>query len=292
MLYSMTGFGRSEQICGNRKASVEIRAVNHRYLDLNLKLPRKLGSYEASVRKLIQENCIRGKVDVSLMYEDKNFSADAIELNTQIVQAYLDHFETLERDLGVKNDVTASTLARMPEVFTIKESREDDPEVWELIQGTVLEALGAFKNAKAAEGEAIRKDLLGKLDVMLENVARIEERYPEIIKEYRERLQAKLAEVKADTTVDDSRLAAELVIYSDKLCTDEETVRLRSHILAMKKTLEKGGEAGRRLDFIAQEMNREANTILSKANDLRTSEIGIALKTDIEKIREQVQNIE
>ena len=292
MLYSMTGFGRSEMSEEGRRVSVEIRSVNHRYLDLNLKVPRKLSNYEANIRKLIQENCVRGKVDVSVTFQDTSEEAGNLELNIELAAAYLKHFETLEKELGIKNDACASTFARIPDVFTIRDEKNDDPALEAFLEKALMEALDAFRSAKASEGEALKTDLLKKLDVMLENVDQVEKRYPEIIKEYRERLEAKLAEVKADTSIDENRLAAELVIYSDKLCTDEETVRLKNHILTMKKTLTDGGQAGRRLDFIAQEMNREANTILSKANDLRTSELGIALKTDIEKVREQVQNVE
>ena len=201
-------------------------------------------------------------------------------------------FRSMAEDLGLENDVRVSTLMRMPEVFTMETPETDEEALYNTLAAAVEKAAEAFQLSRQKEGEALKEDLLAKLSGMAENVRMVEERYPAIIKEYEDRLRQKLADTLADTRIDESVLATELVVFSDRLCTDEETVRLANHIDTMAKELKKGGAVGRKLDFVAQEMNREANTILSKSNDLRTSEIGISLKTEIEKIREQIQNLE
>ncbi len=294
MLKSMTGFGRYEKSENGKKIAVEIKSVNHRYLDLNIRMPRKFNSLEADIRNTLKKHMIRGKVDVSISYEDSHNTAQGLKYNKEVAQTYLDYFKQMEADFSLRADspVTAPVLARFPEVITMEDISEDEESLWAFLQEALDAAGERFEAARAKEGAALQKDLLEKLDQMLENVDLVEERYPEILAEYEAKLRAKLEELLDNTQMDESRLAAEMVIFADKLCTDEESVRLRNHVVTMKQVLTEGGEVGRKLDFMAQEMNREANTILSKANDFRTSEIGIALKTTIEKIREQIQNIE
>ena len=292
MITSMTGFGRCEAHRDGRKITVEIKSVNHRFLDMNIKMPRRYNRFDSEIRKTLKNYMVRGKVDVSIQVVDEALAAEGLKFNKPLAEAYLHYLNQMEDELGVTNDITASRLASFPDIFMHDEPEEDEEELLAQIKEAVSGAGESFKAERIREGEALKKDLLEKLEELRANVQLVKERYPQIIEEYKNRLLEKLAEVKADTTIDDSRLAAELVIYSDKLCTDEETVRLENHIDAVKKTLEGDGEVGRRLDFLAQEMNREANTILSKANDLRTSEIGVELKTCIEKIREQIQNLE
>lgn len=292
MITSMTGFGRSEVVKDQKKITVEIKSVNHRYLDIGLHMPRRLNLFDSEIRRLLQQYMKRGKVDVNISFRDEGPAEAGLKYNAGLAAMYAGYIKEIGSEFGADTDFTAIQLARFPDVLTMEDPETDEEELLVLVEKAVSEAAQALVKARQTEGEALKEDLLKKLDVLYENAVHVEERYPQIIEEYRSKLLAKLAEVKADTSVDDSRLAAELVLYSDRLCTDEETVRLKNHIAAMQQTLEKGGEAGRKLDFMAQEMNREANTILSKANDFRTSELGIALKTDIEKIREQIQNIE
>lgn len=294
MIKSMTGFGRYEKAENGKKVAVEIKSVNHRYLDMNIRMPRKFNSLEAEIRNTLKNYMIRGKVDVSISYEDKHNAALGLKYNKDLAEAYLSYFKEMEADFGLKSDsqITSYSLARFPEVMSMEDISEDDESLWEFIKEAIEKAGEKFEETKVREGTALKEDLIDKLDFMLKNIDLVEERYPQIIAEYEAKLRTKLDELLENTQIDESRIAAEMVIFSDKLCTDEEIVRLRNHVVTMKQVLISGGEAGRRLDFMAQEMNREANTILSKANDFRTSEIGIDLKTTIEKIREQIQNIE
>lgn len=292
MIISMTGFGRAETSENGHTLTAEIRSVNHRYLDISLHMPRRFNKFEAVIRKILQEYLKRGKIDVNLSYKNEGLSDTSLHYNADFAKQYVHYFNQMHDEFGIENDLTVSKLAALPDVFTLEESETNEEELLRITERALREAAEQLRAARQTEGEALKNDIIGKLDVLYKDAELVEERYPQIIEEYRARLLEKLAEVKADTTIDDARLAAELVIYSDRLCTDEETVRLKNHIMTMKQTLLDGGETGRRLDFIAQEMNREANTILSKANDLKTSNIGIEMKTNIEKIREQIQNIE
>lgn len=292
MIISMTGFGRAETCRDGHNITVEIRSVNHRYLDISLHMPRIFTKFESDVRKILQRYLIRGKVDVNISYKVEGLSNTALHYNADFARQYIQYFEQMKEEFGIENDMTVSVMSKLPDVFTLEETPVDEEMVWDQIRETLENAAEKIRCAREAEGETLKQDILAKLDILWKDAGLVEERYPQIIEEYRSRLLAKLSEIKSDTTIDDARLASELVLYSDKLCTDEETVRLKSHIQTMQKALTEGGEVGRRLDFIAQEMNREANTILSKANDLKTSNIGIEMKTCIEKIREQIQNIE
>lgn len=292
MIKSMTGFGRAEVMEGNRKFTVEMKSVNHRYLDINIKMPKKISFFESAVRNLLKEYIQRGKVDVFITYEDYNEDNFSLKYNEEAAKEYLGYLQKMSETFGLENDVKVSTLSRYPEVLTLEEQSVDEKELWAVLEKALRAASHQFVESRITEGENLQKDLIGKLDTMLTYVDFIEERSPQILKEYRARLEAKVAELLADTQLDENRIAAEVTIFADKICVDEETVRLRSHVEATKNTLSEGGSVGRKLDFIAQEMNREANTILSKANDLAISDTGINLKTDIEKVREQIQNIE
>ncbi len=292
MIKSMTGFGRSEICDGNRKFTVEIKSVNHRYLDLNIKMPKKLNSFESAVRSLLKEYMERGKVDVYVSYEDNTDADFSLKYNEEIAACYLSYLNQMAEKFGLENDVKVVSLSRYPEVFTMEEQRVDEEELWIPLEKAVRGACEEFARSRIAEGERLKDDLIGKLDGMLAYVDFIESRSPVIIGEYRSRLEEKVRELLADRQLDDGRIATEVTIFADKICVDEETVRLRSHIEGTKDVLLGGGSVGRKLDFIAQEMNREANTILSKTTDLQISDTGINLKTDIEKVREQIQNIE
>lgn len=292
MIKSMTGFGRAEVQDSERKFTVEIKSVNHRYLDFNIRMPKKLVFFENAIRGILKEYMQRGKVDVFISYEDYTPSNVVLQYKKDIAAQYLTYFRQMAEDFGLKDDVTVTQLGRCPEVFTMEEGSVDEEEIWELLEKALRSAGEQFSHARQMEGEHLRNDLYLKLDDMTEKVTQVEVRSPEIIREYRARLEEKLKEVLADTQLEENRIAAEVVIFADKICTDEETVRLKSHVEHMRKVLQEGSGIGRKLDFIAQEMNREANTILSKANDLETSNLAIDLKTEIEKIREQIQNIE
>ena len=292
MIKSMTGFGRCEHVQGNRKFTVEIKAVNHRYFDVNIKMPKKFNFFESAIRSVMKEYIQRGKVDVFITCEDDTENNFSLKYNENIAGEYLKYYRQMAQQFNLKDDVTVSRLGSCPEVFSMEEQMVDEDEIWALLETALRGALKQFVETRTREGENLKNDLIGKLDGMLLDVDAVEERYPQVLEEYRSRLREKVDSLLADSQMDESRLAAEVILYADKICTDEETVRLRSHIEGMKAELIQGGSIGRKLDFIAQEMNREANTILSKANDLQTSNLAINLKTEIEKVREQIQNIE
>lgn len=293
MIKSMTGFGRCEVQDESRKFTVEMKSVNHRYLDANIRMPKKLNFFETAIRSLLKQSVQRGKVDIFITYEDLSEQQVSLKYNEVLAAEYLSYFEKMQEKFSLENDIRVSTLSRYPEVLTMEEQAVDEEELWKGLKKALDGAICQFVETRTSEGEHLREDLIEKLDNMLKLVGCIEERSPQIIAEYRDKLETKVKELLADTQIEDSRIAAEVVIFADKICTDEEVVRLRSHIVHMKDTLVSDDSGiGRKLDFIAQEMNREANTILSKANDLEISNIGIELKTEIEKVREQIQNIE
>lgn len=292
MIKSMTGFGRCEVTEQEHKFTVEVKSVNHRYLDVNIRLPRKLGFLENAVRTVLKAYIQRGKVDVYISHEAYAEEKFALKYNAEIAQAYLNHLRHMAEAFGLENDVSAVSLSRYPEVFTMEEQEMDEQELWGVLERALRGACESFVESRIAEGASLAADLAGKLDALRGYVDYMEARAPEILSEYRKRLEEKVMELFSDRQVDESRIAMEVTLFADKICVDEETVRLRSHVDAMTAALREGGSIGRKLDFIAQEMNREANTILSKTTDLSISNVGINLKTDIEKIREQIQNIE
>lgn len=292
MIKSMTGFGRCEAVTDECKISVEIKAVNHRYLDLSIKMPKKFNYFEAAMRTLLKDYIQRGKVDVFITYEDYTEDQVSLKYNSTLAAEYMKNFEKMAEQFGLEDDVTVSMLSRCPEVLTMEQVPEDEEHMWAMLQEVLKGAAENFVETRLREGENLKNDLIGKLDHMLSMVDFIEERSPKILEEYRQRLGDKVRELLQNSTIDESRILTEVTVFADKICVDEETVRLRSHIEGMKKELLAGGSVGRKLDFIAQEMNREANTILSKSTDLEISDRAILLKTEVEKVREQIQNIE
>ena len=292
MIKSMTGFGRCEIQKDSRKFTVELKSVNHRYLDVNIRMPKKLNFFETAIRSLLKSYANRGKVDIFITYEDLSQAQVSVKYNAALAGEYLKYLKQMEEEFGLENDVRVSTLSRYPEVFTMEEQSEDEEELWNGLKEALEGAFTQFVETRQTEGENLKKDILSKLDLLSEKIGFIEERSPQIVAEYRAKLEDKMKELLADSQIEEGRIAAEVILFADKICTDEEVVRLKSHISHMRNTLEEQDEIGRKLDFIAQEMNREANTILSKANDIEVSDRAISLKTEIEKIREQIQNIE
>ena len=292
MIKSMTGFGRCEFTDEKRKFTVELKSVNHRYLDVNIKMPKKLNFFESSIRALLKEYIERGKVDVYITYEDYTEDNYALKYNSALAAQYLDYLNRMAEEFGLENDIRVSNLSRYPDVLVMEEQDVDEKELWDGLERALRGACEQFVASRIKEGENLKIDLIDKLDHMISYIDFIEKRSPLIMEEYRKRLEDKIKEILGDRQMDDGRIATEVTIYADKVCVDEETVRLRSHINTTKDTLLEGGSIGRKLDFIAQEMNREANTILSKANNIEISDTGINLKTSIEKVREQIQNIE
>ena len=291
-LKSMTGFGRSEISTADYRISVELKSVNSRFLDLNIKMPKKFNALEANIRNTLKQFIARGKVDLYITYELYSEGDRSLRLNLELAREYLDSVNKISDVLKINNSVNAEKLAEMPEVLVLSEDSEDDDELWNRLKPALEGALKNFVATRILEGENLRKDLIMKLEEMESIVNRIDARSPEIVSAYEKKLREKITELLRSAGVDESRLVQEVTIYADKICTDEERVRLHSHISNMKKKLMDGGPVGRELDFLAQEMNREANTTLSKANDLIVSEDAIGLKTIIEKIREQIQNLE
>ena len=292
MIRSMTGFGRCVTEDEKRRFIVEVKSVNHRYLDLNVKMPRKLYAFESAIRNVTGKMVQRGKVDMFVTLENKACGDNSIRYNREVAEEYFGFLKEMKEEFGLEDDIRLSNLSRYPEVFTLEEAREDDEEIWSLLEKAVTGALEQFSESREKEGEHLKADLISKLEGMKQMVAQVEEHAPEVIKEYQEKLFAKVREMLSDSNIDENRILMETAVFADRVCVDEETVRLKSHIDHMISELENGGAVGRKLDFLAQEMNREANTTLSKSNDLKITGVAIELKTEIEKIREQVQNLE
>jgi len=292
MLRSMTGFGRYELTEKQFKISVEMKSVNHRYLDLSIKMPKRFNCFESAIRNQMKQDVQRGKVDMYISFEDYSEDRVTLKFNRSLAEEYMGYFKEMEETYHIPNDVTVSKLASCPEVFMMEQAEKDEEELWHVISDAISKATANFIMARELEGEHLRDDLLGKLAHLLELVSKVEERSPEIVREYRGRLYEKLSEVLENTAIDENRIMAEAALFADKICVDEEIVRLKTHVKHMRDALAGGGSIGRKLDFLAQEMNREANTTLSKANDVLLADIAIDMKTEIEKIREQIQNIE
>ena len=292
MIKSMTGFGRYEYVDNGIRFNVEIKSVNHRYLELNIKLPKKLNFFEPEIRNYIKKYASRGKIDMFITYEDMNGGTEEVGYNDELARQYISRFKEIGEKYAIKNDVTTTTLLRCQDVFVMEDKKLDEEQLWNGLRPAIDGAAERFVDTRITEGENLREDLLSKLDSMNKMVEYIESRAPEIVAEYRKKIEDKVSELLENAQIDQSRIAAETVIFADKICVDEETVRLKSHISTMADSLKNGGVVGRKLDFIAQEMNREANTILSKTTDLDITNHAIDLKTEIEKVREQIQNIE
>ena len=293
MIRSMTGFGHGEVSNDkNQKVTVEMKSVNHRYCDISLKLPKKLAMFEANIRNIMKEYASRGKIDIYVSYEDLSETAVSLHYNQAMAEEYIQVFKKMQEDFNIETKITAEALAKYPEVVTIEEVQQDEEVWWELLEAALRQAAEKFVETRTIEGANLKRDLLGKLDQMAADVAFIEERSPQIIAEYRSKLEEKVKEFLEDSTIEENRIAAEVTLYADKIAVDEEIVRLQSHISSMTDVLESDESIGRKLDFMAQEMNREANTILSKSSDVDLADHAIELKTNVEKVREQIQNIE
>ena len=289
---SMTGFGRCEIVDEDRKIVVEMKAVNHRYSDISIRMPKKLNFFENTIRNYLKRYIQRGNVDVFIFYEDYTKRNVCVKYNKELAAEYMNHLRSMAEEFHLDNDIRVSTLSKYPEVLMMEEQGVDEQALWKDMEQVLKGAAKAFVESRLREGELLKEDILKKLNLMSCHVQFIKERSPEILAEYKRKLEEKVRELLNNEKIDEARILTEITIFADKICIDEEIVRLESHIDTMKKELIEGGGVGRKLDFMAQEMNREANTILSKANDLEVSNRAIDLKTEIEKIREQVQNIE
>lgn len=292
MIKSMTGYGRAAETRNGREISVEIRSVNNRYLDCNIKLPRLYSFAEEAVKQAVKASISRGKVDVYISIANSGTSAVEISLNRPVLEGYLAAMRTIVTDYGVKDDISVSTLTRMPDLFLVEKADTDEEQVTEDLVAVVNSALAAFDAMRTREGEALEADLRSRSATILSLTEKVEARSPITLAEYRARLTAKMQEVLENQNIDESRILAEAAIYADKIAVDEETVRLRSHLSQLDGMLTGGGAIGRKLDFLLQEMNREANTIGSKGNDLEQARTVVEIKAELEKIREQTQNIE
>ena len=285
MIKSMTGFGRYEFASAERKITVEMKSVNHRYSEISIRMPKKLNMFETGIRNVLKQYISRGKVDMFITYEDESEGKACVRYNEEIAAEYLGYLKKIGETFGLENDIRVSTLSKYPEVLVLEEQAQNEDDIWNDIETAVRGCAEKFVQTRIDEGNHLKEDIIQKLHGILAMVDKVEERSPQIVAEYREKLRNKVEELLGDTKLDESVLATEITIFA-------ETVRLRAHVNNMIKTLDSGENIGRKLDFIAQEMNREANTTLSKANDMELSNIAIDLKTEIEKIREQIQNIE
>jgi uncharacterized protein (TIGR00255 family) len=288
----MTGYGRAQATLHGREITVELRSVNNRYLDCNVKLPRMFSFAEESVKQCVKKSITRGKTDVFITVNTEEAENVKISLNRPAIEGYLTALRTIAEEYGVKDDISVSSLTRFPEVFVVEKQDEDEEQVCADILSVVEQALEKYDQMRETEGAALEADLRSRAATILGLVERVEARSPETVAEYRARLTARMNEVLGSTTIDESRILTEAAIYADKVAVDEETVRLRSHLNQMDQMLTNGGAVGRKLDFLMQEMNREANTIGSKCNDVQLAGVVVEIKAELEKIREQIQNIE
>lgn len=291
MVCSMTGFGRSEYLDDEKKIIIEIKSVNHRYCDISVKLPRTISRFEPEIRKRLKLYAERGKIDVFITYQNLKTS-ETVKYNKEIAGEYMNYLRQIGEDFGIEEDIKPTVLARFPDVFSLEENYSAEDEEYTDIQKVLDEAGKMFLESRQKEGENLAKDLLDKMDEIETLVDRIETLAPQIVEEYREKLTAKVQDILENRDIDETRIVQEVVIYADRVAVDEELVRLRSHIQAVRDILSEDKAVGRKLDFIVQEMNREANTTLSKSDTKEVTDIGIDLKTLIEKVREQVQNLE
>ena len=292
MVRSMTGYGKGFAENSDARVTIEMKSVNHRYLDLNIKLPKKLNFLESQIRNKIAESIFRGKVDVYITLNEHADASYKVSVNEAMAKSYFESISSMASNLGIENDMRASSIVRLPDVIEIEEVDSDEDSLKELVVLALDDAIAQFVDARIAEGARLEDDLIKKMDEMLSLVDELEKRSPMIIQEYKAKLTAKIHELLEDNKIDESRIAQEVTIYADKICIDEEMVRLKSHVAETRSVFELDKEVGRKLDFLAQELNREANTILSKSTDATIADLGITLKTLIEKVREQIQNIE
>ena len=292
MIRSMTGFGHGESSSDDKRITIEIKAVNHRYLDLNIKTPRGFDKFEGLIRKYLTSRLDRGKIDVFVNFEENADSQYEILYNRHIAKMYYDKIQEMAKDFNLDGSISASSLSRYNEVLELHEVEESTEEIEKLLLKALEISCDEFILNRENEGERLKEDLLSKLDNLSKDVDFIEKKSPEIVNEYKNKLREKIADLLEDNSIDENRIAMEVTIFADKICVDEEIVRLKSHIDEVKSALTSNEPVGRKLDFVAQELNREANTILSKSTNVDVANTGIDMKTVIEKIREQIQNIE
>ena len=292
MIKSMTGYGRAVATVNGREFTVELRSVNNRYLDCTVKLPRSLSFAEDAVKQAVKASVSRGKVDVFISLKSESADDTTITLNKAILEGYLTAMRQMVADFEIKDDISVSTVARLPEVFSVEKPQVDEEQLMQDLMSVVQQALAGYDAMRCAEGQALDADLRSRGETILAFVAQVEQGNAQTVIDYRTRLEAKLREVLSSTNIDESRILTEAAIFADKVAVDEETVRLRSHLAQMNEMLTTGGAVGRKLDFLLQEMNREANTIGSKCTDVRLARIVVDIKAELEKIREQTQNVE
>ena len=292
MIKSMTGYGRAVESVNGREFTVELRSVNNRYLDCSVRLPRILSFAEDAVKQAVKQSVSRGKVDVFISVHTEGGEETQVSLNATVLEGYLTAMRRMVTEFGVADDISVSTLSRLPEVFSIEKPEVDEEQLLADMMGVVTKALEGYDAMRTTEGQALDRDLRSRGQTILELVAQVEQGNAQTVVDYRARLEAKLQEVLANTAIDESRILTEAAIFADKVAVDEETVRLRSHLEQMNTMLTGGGAVGRKLDFLLQEMNREANTIVSKCTDVKLARIVVDIKAELEKIREQTQNIE
>ena len=292
LVKSMTGYGRCVETVGGREFTVELRSVNNRYLDCTVKLPRVLSFAEDAVKQAVKNAISRGKVDVFVSMRAEGVSDARVTLNAPLVEGYLAAMKEMAQRYGVADDISVSTLARMQDVFTVEREEVDEEQLLKDLMTVVDKAIAGYDAMRSAEGQALERDLRSRGETILELVAQVEAGSGETVSAYRARLESKLREVLANTSIDESRILTEAAIFADQVAVDEETVRLRSHLNQMNQMLASGGAIGRKLDFLLQEMNRESTTIGSKCSDVRLARIVVDIKAELEKIREQTQNIE
>ena len=288
----MTGYGRAVETVNGREFTVELRSVNNRYLDCSVKMPRSVSFAEEAVKQAVKQSVSRGKVDVFISIKSENSDDTKISLNTAVLQGYLNAMHQMVAEFGVRDDISVSTVSRLPDIFTVEKPEVDEEQLKADLMSVVEKALAGYDAMRVAEGKALDADLRSRGDTILELVSQVEAGNGQTVIDYRTRLENKLKEVLANTAIDESRILTEAAIFADKVAVDEETVRLRSHLQQMNTMLTAGGAMGRKLDFLLQEMNREANTIGSKCTDVKLARIVVDIKAELEKIREQTQNIE
>ena len=292
LIKSMTGYGRAVETVNGREFTVELRSVNNRYLDCSVRLPRLLSFAEDAVKQAVKQSVSRGKVDVFISVRSEGGEETKVSLNSSVLEGYLSAMRQMVSEYGVTDDISVSTLSRLPEIFTIEKPEVDEDQLLADLMSVTEKAIAGYDAMRCTEGQALDRDLRSRGQTILELVAQVEQGNAQTVVDYRARLEAKLQEVLANTAIDESRILTEAAIFADKVAVDEETVRLRSHLEQMNTMLTAGGAVGRKLDFLLQEMNRETNTIGSKCTDVRLARIVVDIKAELEKIREQTQNIE
>lgn len=292
MIRSMTGYGRAEVLVNGRNILVEIRSVNHRYFEFSCRSPRAYGFLESRLKTYLQGKLSRGKVDVNVSIQTVEGSSASVQVNRELAASYVQALRALEEPLGLRDDLSLSVISRFSDIFTVNKETEDEDTIWADVLQVADEATGRFVQMRETEGAKMKEDVESRLDFILQAVEQVEARSPKTVEEYRARLYNKMSEVLGNTQIDEQRILTEAALYAEKIAVSEETVRLRSHVGQFRAILAQGGPVGRKLDFLIQECNRETNTIGSKAQDIEIARIVVDIKSEIEKIREQIQNIE